>query len=406
MHAVIITIGDEILLGQILDTNSRYMARQLGNMGVEVVKMLTVRDDRNEISKAVGEAMSRAELVLVTGGLGPTKDDVTKKVLADYFGMRLVYNEEVMGWLKELLAGRGIAMNENNKSQAWLPENCRILRNFKGTASGMWFEQGEKDLISMPGVPFEMEHLMETYVLPDLQKKYPRLQLAYKMLKVYDIPESELAERLEAWENHLPEGVGLAYLPSPGLVKLRVTAKGEAITCLETCYMTLKEALEGLHYTEGEEDTVEKQFGGMLRSCGKTVATAESCTGGYIAHLITSVAGCSEYYKGGVVAYTNEMKVNFLGVDAADIEQFGAVSEPVVRQMADGVMKLTGADYAIATSGVAGPGGTEEKPVGTVWIGIATPKRTIARRFVFSYTRERNIAKAAVKAMELLMEEL
>ena len=226
MHAVIITIGDEILLGQILDTNSRYMARQLGNMGVEVVKMLTVRDDRNEISKAVGEAMSRAELVLVTGGLGPTKDDVTKKVLADYFGMRLVYNEEVMGWLKELLAGRGIAMNENNKSQAWLPENCRILRNFKGTASGMWFEQGEKDLISMPGVPFEMEHLMETYVLPDLQKKYPRLQLAYKMLKVYDIPESELAERLEAWENHLPAGVGLAYLPSPGLVKLRVTAKG------------------------------------------------------------------------------------------------------------------------------------------------------------------------------------
>lgn len=406
MHAVIITIGDEILLGQILDTNSRYMARQLGNMGVEVVKMLTVRDDRNEISKAVGEAMSRAELVLVTGGLGPTKDDVTKKVLADYFGMRLVYNEEVMGWLKELLAGRGIAMNENNKSQAWLPENCRILRNFKGTASGMWFEQGEKDLISMPGVPFEMEHLMETYVLPDLQKKYPRLQLAYKMLKVYDIPESELAERLEAWENHLPEGVGLAYLPSPGLVKLRVMAKGEAITCLETCYMTLKEALEGLHYTEGEEDTVEKQFGGMLRSCGKTVATAESCTGGYIAHLITSVAGCSEYYKGGVVAYTNEMKVNFLGVDAADIEQFGAVSEPVVRQMADGVMKLTGADYAIATTGVAGPGGTEEKPVGTVWIGIATPKRTIARRFVFSYTRERNIAKAAVKAMELLMEEL
>lgn len=406
MHAVIITIGDEILLGQILDTNSRYMARQLGNMGVEVVKMLTVRDDRNEISKAVGEAMSRAELVLVTGGLGPTKDDVTKKVLADYFGMRLVYNEEVMGWLKELLVGRGIAMNENNKSQAWLPENCRILRNFKGTASGMWFEQGEKDLISMPGVPFEMEHLMETYVLPDLQKKYPRLQLAYKMLKVYDIPESELAERLEAWENHLPEGVGLAYLPSPGLVKLRVTAKGEAITCLETCYTTLKEALEGLHYTEGEEDTVEKQFGDMLRSCGKTVATAESCTGGYIAHLITSVAGCSEYYKGGVVAYTNEMKVNFLGVDAADIEQFGAVSEPVVRQMADGVMKLTGADYAIATTGVAGPGGTEEKPVGTVWIGIATPKRTIARRFVFSYTRERNIAKAAVKAMELLMEEL
>lgn len=407
MNAVIITIGDEILLGQILDTNSRYMARQLGNMGVEVVKMFTVRDDREEISRVVDEAMEIADLVLVTGGLGPTKDDITKKVLADYFGTRLVYNEDAMGWLKELLAGRGIALNENNKSQAWLPENCRILRNFKGTASGMWFEQGGKELISMPGVPFEMEHLMETYVLPDLQKKYPRLQLAYKMLKVYDIPESELAEQLEDWENHLPVGIGLAYLPSPGLVKLRVTAKGESIIHLDAYYTTLKEALKGLRYTEGEENAVEKQFGVLLRNKGKTVATAESCTGGYIAHLITSVAGSSEYYKGGVVAYTNEIKANVLGVKVVDIEQYGAVSEPVVRQMAEGVKRLTGADCAIATSGVAGPGGgTEEKPVGTVWIGIATPERTIARKFVFSFTRERNIAKAALKAMELLMEEL
>ena len=227
------------------------------------------------------------------------------------------------------------------------------------------------------------------------------------MLKVYDIPESELAELLEDWENRLPAGIGLAYLPSPGLVKLRVTAKGEAIARLDAYYTTLKESLEGLRYTEGEENTVEKQFGVMLRSKGKTVATAESCTGGYIAHLITSVAGSSEYYKGGVVAYTNEIKANVLGVNVADIEQYGAVSEPVVRQMAEGVKRLTGADCAIATSGVAGPGGgTEDKPVGTVWIGIATPERTIARKFVFSFTRERNIAKAAVKAMELLMEEL
>jgi len=407
MHAVIITIGDEILLGQILDTNSRYMACRLGNIGVEVVKMLTVRDDRDEISRAVGEAMEMSDLVLVTGGLGPTKDDVTKKVLAEYFGSQLVFNEEAMGWLKELLAGRGIALNENNKSQALLPDNCRILRNFKGTASGMWFERGGKDLISMPGVPFEMEHLMETYVLPDLQKKYPRLQLAYKILKVYDIPESELAERLEDWENRLPEGLGLAYLPSPGLVKLRITAKGEAIARLETYYTTLKEALEGLHYTEGEDAAVEKQFGAFLKRKHRTVATAESCTGGYIAHLITLVPGSSEYYKGGVVAYTNEMKATVLGVNAADIERYGAVSEQVVRQMAEGVKRLTGADCAIATSGVAGPGGgTDEKPVGTVWIGIATPEKTVARKFVFSFTRERNIAKAAVKAMEWLMEEL
>ncbi len=407
MHAVIITIGDEILLGQILDTNSRYMACRLGNIGVEVVKMLTVRDDRDEIRRAVGEAMEMSDLVLVTGGLGPTKDDVTKKVLAEYFGSQLVFNEEAMGWLKELLAGRGIALNENNRSQALLPDNCRILRNFKGTASGMWFERGGKDLISMPGVPFEMEHLMETYVLPDLQKKYPRLQLAYKMLKVYGIPESELAERLEDWENRLPAGLGLAYLPSPGLVKLRITAKGEAIARLETYYATLKEVLEGLHYTEGEDAAVEKQFGAFLKRKQRTVATAESCTGGYIAHLITLVPGSSEYYKGGVVAYTNEMKAKVLGVNVADIERYGAVSEQVVRQMAEGVKRLTGADCAIATSGVAGPGGgTEEKPVGTVWIGIATPEKTAARKFVFSFTRERNIAKAAVKAMEWLMEEL
>lgn len=407
MNAVVITIGDEILLGQILDTNSRYIARQLGKIGVEVVKMFTVRDERNEISKAVSDAMKIADLILVTGGLGPTKDDVTKKVLAEYFGSQLVFHEEALEWLKELLAGRGIALNENNRSQAWLPDNCRILRNYKGTASGMWFEREGKELISMPGVPFEMEHLMETYVLPDLQKKYPRLQVAYKMLKVYDIPESELAERLEEWEGHLPVGVGLAYLPSPGLVKLRVTAKGKAIDLLDAYYTTLKDVLEGLRYTEGEEDAVEKQFGELFRSCGKTVATAESCTGGYIAHLITSVAGSSEYYKGGVVAYTNEMKINVLGVNAADIERYGAVSEPVVRQMAEGVRKLTGAACAVATSGVAGPGGgTEEKPVGTVWIGIATPEKTLARKFVFSFTRERNIAKAAVKALELLMEAL
>lgn len=407
IHAVVITIGDEILLGQILDTNSRYIASRLTDIGAEVMEMLTVSDQREEIIGAVDYAMKRADLVLVTGGLGPTKDDVTKKVLAEYFGSHLVYREEAMGWLKELLEGRGIALNENNRGQAILPDNCRILRNFKGTASGMWFERGGKDLISMPGVPFEMEHLMDAYVLPDLQKKYPHLQLAYRMLKVYDIPESELAERLENWEEHLPQGIGLAYLPSPGLVKLRITAKGQAIGQLEACYDTLKDALRGLHYTEGEENAVERQLGAFLQKNKKTVATAESCTGGYIAHLITRVAGSSVYYKGGVVAYSNTVKEQLLGVNAADIEKYGAVSETVVKQMAEGVKRITGADYGMATSGVAGPGGgTEEKPVGTVWIGIATSEKTIARKFVFSFTRERNIAKAAVKAMEMLMQEI
>lgn len=407
MNAIVITIGDEILLGQILDTNSRYIAEHLTAIGVEVKEMLTVGDKQDEIYGTVDYAMGEAELVVVTGGLGPTKDDMTKKVLAEYFGSKLIVNAQAMEWLEELLKGRGIALNENNKGQAILPDNCRILRNEKGTACGMWFEKGWKSLISLPGVPFEMEHLLENAVIPELKRRYPNLQLEYRMLKVYDIPESELAERLEKWEEVLPEGLGLAYLPSPGLVKLRLTAKGKAVAKLDAYSSTLKAELAGLHYVEGEEETVEKQFGEICLRKGVSVATAESCTGGYIAHLITSVPGSSAYFKGCVVAYANEVKEKILGVGAADIETWGAVSESVVRQMAEGVKQLMRVDYAVATSGVAGPdGGTTEKPVGTVWIAVATPQKTIARKFVFSFTRERNIAKAAVKALELLIENI
>lgn len=407
MNAIIITIGDEILLGQILDTNSKYIASNLTGMGVEVVEMLSIPDKREEIFETVDYAMQQADLIIVTGGLGPTKDDVTKKVLAEYFGSRLVMNEEVMGWLKDLLGGRGIAMNENNRSQAILPDNCRILRNYKGTASGMWFERGWKSLISLPGVPFEMEHLMETYVIPDLKVKYPHLQLKYRMLKVYDIPESELAQRLDRWEDALPDGLKLAYLPSPGLVKLRLTAKGEGVKHLPEYYDSLKAELHGLHVAEGEEGTLEKQFGKIFREKGVTMATAESCTGGYIAHLITSVPGSSGYFKGSVVSYANEVKIKVLGVNSNDLDREGAVSEMVVLQMAEGVKKLLGTDYAVSTSGIAGPdGGTPEKPVGTVWIGVATPVKTFARKFVFSFTRERNIVKAAAKALELVLQEV
>lgn len=406
MNAIIITIGDEILMGQILDTNAQYIARRLTEIGVEVVEELSIPDKREEIYETVDYAMQEADLVLVTGGLGPTKDDVTKKVLAEYFGSRLVFNPQAMEWLEELLRNRNLPMNENNKSQVFLPDNCRILHNFKGTASGMWFEKGWKSLISMPGVPFEMEHLMDTYVIPDLKAKYPHLQLEYRMLKVYDVPESQLAQYLETWENALEDGLRLAYLPSPGLVKLRITAKGEAVKHLEDTYESLKKMLEGMRYVEGE-DALEKQIGDMLRRKGVTMATAESCTGGEIAHMITSVPGSSAYFKGSVVSYANEVKVNVLGVQAADLERGGAVSETVVLQMAEGVKKLMHTDYAVSTSGVAGPdGGTPEKPVGTVWIGVATPDKTFARKFVFSFTRERNIAKAAVKALELLMMEI
>ena len=406
MNAIIITIGDEILMGQILDTNSQYIARRFSEIGVEVKEELSIPDKREEIYETVDYAMQEADLIFVTGGLGPTKDDVTKKVLAEYFGSRLVFNPQAMEWLEELLRNRNLPMNENNKSQAFLPDNCRLLRNFKGTASGMWFERGWKSLISMPGVPFEMEHLMDMYVIPELKAKYPHLQLEYRMLKVYDVAESQLAHHLEMWEDALPDGLKLAYLPSPGMVKLRVTAKGEGIKQLEERYESLKEVLTGMRYTEGD-DALEKQMGKVLRKKGMTIATAESCTGGEIARLITSVPGSSEYFKGTVVAYANDVKIRVLGVAAEDIEKEGAVSEKVVLQMAEGVRKLMQANYAVSTSGVAGPdGGTPEKPVGTVWIGIATPKRTFARKFVFSFTRERNIAKAAAKALELLMLEV
>lgn len=405
MNAIIITIGDEILMGQILDTNSQYIARRLTEIGVEVIEELSIPDKRDEIYDSVDYAMQEADLILVTGGLGPTKDDVTKKVLAEYFGSRLVFNPQAMEWLEELLRNRNLPMNENNKSQAYLPDNCRVLRNFKGTASGMWFERGWKSLISMPGVPFEMEHLMDKYVIPDLKARYPHLQLEYRMLKVYDVPESQLAQHLENWEDALKDGLKLAYLPSPGMVRLRVTAKGEAVKHLDETYESLKKELAGMRYTEGE-DALEKQFGQILRKKGVTVATAESCTGGEIARMITSVPGSSAYYKGSVVSYANEVKINVLGVNAGDIEREGAVSETVVLQMAEGVKKLMGTDYAVSTSGVAGPdGGTADKPVGTVWIGVATPQGSFAKKFVFSFTRERNIAKAAAKALELLITE-
>lgn len=246
---------------------------------------------------------------------------------------------------------------------------------------------------------------MDKYVIPDLKARYPHLQLEYRMIKVYDVPESQLAQHLENWEDALKDGIKLAYLPSPGMVRLRVTAKGEAVKHLDETYESLKKELAGMRYTEGE-DALEKQFGQILRKKGVTVATAESCTGGEIARMITSVPGSSAYYKGSVVSYANEVKINVLGVNAGDIEREGAVSETVVLQMAEGVKKLMGTDYAVSTSGVAGPdGGTADKPVGTVWIGVATPQGSFAKKFVFSFTRERNIAKAAAKALELLMTE-
>jgi nicotinamide-nucleotide amidase len=403
MKAIIITIGDEILLGQVLDTNSRFIARQLTRAGMEVIETLSIPDARERIVTALDDALGRAGLVIVTGGLGPTKDDVTKRVLADYFNTRLVPRAGVLEWIERLLGTD--ALNENNRGQACLPESCEVLFNPKGTAPGMWFEREEKVLISLPGVPFEMEYLMEHEVIPKLRALYPEVLLDYRVVKVYDIPESELALRLEAWEERLPGGLGLAYLPSPGLVKLRLTARGEGLELLEPYFTGLQEALAGSRFTPGEESGVEEELGRRMTREGKSLSVAESCTGGNIAHQITLVPGASRYFKGGVVAYDNEVKVGVLGVSREDLDRHGAVSEPVVVQMAEGVRRLLRTDYAVATSGIAGPdGGLPGKPVGTVWIAVATPGGTVARAFHFSVTRERVIARSTMKAIEMVID--
>lgn len=408
MKAIIITIGDEILLGQILNTNSRYMANALAQSGIETLQMESISDQPQAIFNAVDRALKRADVVLLTGGLGPTKDDVTKKTLADYFHTPLVFNEQAYQWVQEVLSHYPRAhMNEYNKNQALLPQACTALRNQKGTASGMWFERAGKILVSLPGVPFEMEYLMQAEVLPRLTAKLGEDLVRYKMLTVFEVPESELAISLKGFEDTLPPQLGLAYLPSPGFVKLRLTIKGtDSQNLLQTYWEGLKKTLAGKHITE-ENEKPENYWVAQLAACGVSVATAESCTGGNIAQIITSVAGASDYFLGGIVAYANEVKINVLGVAAQDLKKHGAVSEPVAFQMAQGARRATGAEWAVSTTGVAGPsGGTPQKPVGTVWIGVAGPKGAFAQEFHFASTRERNIAKASIKALELLVSAI
>lgn len=401
MKAAIITIGDEILLGQILDTNSRFIARELTRLGAETVEMRSVGDERSEILQALADTFGKADVVIVTGGLGPTKDDITKGALAEFFHTSLEFNPQVYRWLEELFAANPERLNAYNKTQAELPKNCLPLRNRKGTACGMWFEQGGKVVVSLPGVPFETEYLLPEEVLPRLKEKFTDLNLSYHLFTVFNIPEAELAMRLADFEKSLPPDVKLAYLPSPGHVRLRLTARQGN---LDTAVRDLRTELGSLHFHEGEQ-TPDEKVAQQLRKLGKTVACAESCTGGNIAHLITTVPGASAYFLGGVVSYSNEVKKNVLGVKAADLEKYGAVSEAVALQMAQGARRVTGADYAVATTGVAGPdGGTPEKPVGTVWIAVAGPKGTQAKKFLFSHTRERNIGKASTTALLWLVE--
>lgn len=406
MQATIITIGDELLLGQIVDTNSRFIARELAKLGAQTVEMRSVADSKPAILGAVKDAWASSDVVLITGGLGPTKDDITKSALAEFFNTPLVKNETVYAWLTEFFAACPQRFNAYNQTQALLPQACVPLRNLKGTACGMWFEQGGQVLVSLPGVPFEMEDLLVREVLPRLKKQFSDLFVAYKLATVFEITEADLAMRLAPFEEQLPASLGLAYLPSVGFVRLRLTAK-TAGAPLSAQFDMLCHALHGLPFTVGEEEFDAQYIARRLGALGKTVACAESCTGGNIAHTLTQVPGASAYFLGGVVSYANDVKINVLGVRADDLQKYGAVSEPVALQMAEGVRKLTGAQWAVSTTGIAGPdGATPEKPVGTVWIALAGPNGSTARRFLFSHTRERNIGRATNQALRWLVEEM
>ncbi len=406
MKAEIITIGDEILIGQTVDTNSAWMGQQLNLLGIEVYQVTSVHDDRKHILKALAEAEQNSDLVLITGGLGPTKDDITKKTLCEYFNTKLVFHPEVLEHVRSLLSTRNVVINKLNQDQALLPENCTVLHNSAGTASGMWFERNNTIFVSMPGVPFEMEAIMTEEVFPRLKKLGITQSIVHKTVLTIGIPESMLAERLERWEDSLPEFVKLAYLPSPMMVKLRLSGygtddaaiKAEIDKQVKELLTIIPEAVYGF-----DNDNMGIALGRMLMAEGKTMATAESCTGGSIAQFITSNPGSSAYFKGGVVAYSNEIKSNLLGVPSELIKTVGAVSQEVAEAMALGAQKVLGVHYTVATTGIAGPdGGTDGKPVGTVWIAVAGPAGVSSKKYIFKHNRERNIIRTTHTALNML----
>jgi nicotinamide-nucleotide amidase len=404
----IITIGDEILIGQIVDTNSAWMAVELNKTGFEIAQITSVHDNADHIIESLDNALKRADIVLFTGGIGPTKDDITKQTLCNYFDTKLVFSEEVLKTIEHLLKNRQRAMNDLTRSQAMIPENCTVIQNPVGTAPVTWFEKNGKIIVSMPGVPNEMKNAISTEIIPRLQKKFKTPTIIHKTVIVQGYPESALALKIADWENALPTNIHLAYLPNYGIVKLRLSGSSENALSLE---FSINQQISSLINLLGkaivsfEDLPLEVQIGNILSETGKTLATAESCTGGNIAHLITSVAGSSAYFKGSVVAYANEIKTSILGVSGADIEIYGAVSEQVVKQMANGARKLMKTDYAIATSGIAGPtGGTPEKPVGTIWIAVSSESETICKEFHYGYHRIQNIERTTQTAFLMLKD--
>lgn len=406
MQAEIITIGDELLIGQVVDTNSAWMAVKLNEAGIQVKQITSVSDNRDHIIQALNEAQTRADLILITGGIGPTPDDITKKTLAGYFNTRLVFSEKVYQDILELLGKRSIPVNEQNRKQAEVPENALILPNKYGTAPGMWFDLNDKIFVSMPGVPHEMKALMENEVIPRVLKLNDTMVILHRTILTYGTFEARLAEILAGFEKNLPAEVNLAYLPSNGVIRLRLTIAGTDRKSLENILDQETGKLYRIipHYIFGrDDDTLEKVVGKLLTEYQKTLSVAESCTGGNISKKITSVPGSSGYYIGSVIAYSNRIKEDVLGVNRDTILKYGAVSREVVEKMAKGVRQLYRTDFSLATSGIAGPeGGTVEKPVGTTWIAVSGSETVISKKFNFGSERQRNIERASLAGLNML----
>jgi len=411
MNIEIITIGDELLIGQIVDTNSAWMADYLNNFGFEVVQLTTISDNRESIVSALNLAKTRANIILITGGLGPTKDDITKKTLCEYFGDEMEFRDEIFQNVKSLFASLNIPMPEVNRAQAEVPISAIHLMNKKGTAPGMWFEHDENIIVSMPGVPYEMKYLMEYEVVPRLMKIYSPDDLVYKTVLTQGIGESSLMEKIGDWEsNLLNQKMGLAWLPALGRVRLRISAKGEGRVGLEKAIDDEIGKLKILipdYFAGIDVNGVEVEVGILLQQKKWTLSTAESCTGGLVAHKITSVAGSSSYFEGSIVSYSNRVKEVGLGVKWESLKEHGPVSQQVVEEMVVGVKKKLGTECAISTSGIAGPeGGSDENPIGTIWISVSTPERTVSECFHFGKDREKNIERSAQTALRMLQKEL
>jgi len=412
MKAAIVTIGDEILIGQIVDTNSAFIAKSLDRIGIEIHEMISISDDKKHILETFQKYQNTVDLVLITGGLGPTKDDITKKTFCDYFDDELIVNDDVLAHVTTLIEGiYKRAITQINKDQALVPSKCTVLHNQVGTAPGMWMKKENTVFISLPGVPYEMKYLVENEIIPKVVREYKRPYIIHKTIMTYGLGESMVAERIEDWENNLPEFIKLAYLPAPGRVRLRLSARGTDKELLEKAIdenvISLTRIIGEIIVGFDEDETLETVLGKLLTQQNKTISTAESCTGGKIAQILSSVSGASNYFKGSVVSYATQTKISVLGISEDLINKYSVVSAEVAKQMAINVKNIMKTDYAIATTGNAGPTkGDSKAELGAVFIALATPNEVIVEEFNFGQPREKVIDRAVNQSMEMLRKEI